>query len=577
MSVASKEPVKALSADPVFRIANSKTSALDRFTDYFSDQLSPILIKETRQSLKSRQFFWTFFVLLVAVVLWTMIGLSTYDASVEFGTTGASLLVGYWVILGIPLAIIIPSGAYRSLSREFEDGTIQLVSVTTMKAWQIIAGKLGSAMLQMLVYVSVFAPCIAFTYLLRGISIPQIFLGMLFCVVGCFGLTCVSLFFAGANRSRLLGVGISILLILFQIFVWIIWCSIASAIAFGQIVMLSRDDGVFLSFGIVSFFFSLGMLMFAGAASTISFEADNRSTLVRIMMLVQQFLFIAFATCSIINFRDIDGIFMLSMFTAHYWLLMGLVLIGEPEQLSARVKRSIPKSYLGRAITAFFLPGSGRGLLFAICNTWLCVAIFTIISLIAPWFPEITTVAGNWGRNGNFVNWGNGTRVVMASCLAVIYPTFYLSLLYLFCSWLRKHGFKITGRLSLLLGVLMVISISGVLLLFHYNILQDHRWQFYSVEQTLNWHWTASEFFNNGFANGNLSLITTVVVLMSAVSAIAILRASRELLQEQAATPERVHEENERMKKFDRPPPGETIDDIFAEQDDRDSPPNPEE
>jgi len=121
MSVASKEPVKALSADPVFRIANTKTSVLDRFTDYFSDQLSPILIKETRQSLKSRQFFWTFFVLLVAVVLWTMIGLSTYDASVEFGTTGASLLVGYWVILGIPLAIIIPSGAYRSLSRAFEE------------------------------------------------------------------------------------------------------------------------------------------------------------------------------------------------------------------------------------------------------------------------------------------------------------------------------------------------------------------------------------------------------------------------------------------------------------------------
>ena len=571
MSTTIKDSAKASTSESVFRIANTKTSALDRFTDFFSDQLSPILIKETRQSLKSRQFFWTFFVLLLSVVLWTTIGLSNHDASIEFGTTGASLLVGYWVILGIPLAIIIPSGAYRSLSREFEDGTIQLVSVTTMNAWQIIAGKLGSAMLQMLVYVSVFAPCIAFTYLLRGLSIPQIFLGMLFIVVGCFGLTCVSLFFAGANRSRLFGVGTSILLILFQILVWITWCSVAGAIAYGEFAVIVREEGAFISFSAIAFMLSTGMLMFAGASSLISFEADNRSTLVRVMMLLQQFLIIAFCACSILSLGDFEGVFIMSMFTAHYWFLMGLVLVGEPEQLSARVKRSIPKSYLGRAVTAFFLPGSGRGLLFAVCNMWLCIAIFTIIHLVAPWIPESTGSIVNWGRTNNLTDWSSGTRIVIASCLAAIYPTFYLSLIYLFFSRLRKHGYKVTGRLGLLIGLLLVASISGSLLLFHYNILQDDRWQFYSIEQTLNWHWTATEFANNGFASGNLLMITTVVALMSAVCAIAILRASKELFQEQVATPERVHEENKRMQKFDRPPPGETIDDIFAEQDDRDS------
>jgi len=38
------------------------------------------------------------------------------------------------------------------------------------RARQIISGKLGSAALQVLVYLSALAPCLAFTYLLRGLA-----------------------------------------------------------------------------------------------------------------------------------------------------------------------------------------------------------------------------------------------------------------------------------------------------------------------------------------------------------------------------------------------------------------------
>ena len=115
-------------------IANEKTTAWGRLNDRLSEWCSSILVKETRQALKSRQFIWTYFVLLVCVGVWTVLGLAVaYDQY----RAGRQLLFGFMVILGFPLGLIIPFGAYRSLAREFEDGTINLISITTMRPYQI--------------------------------------------------------------------------------------------------------------------------------------------------------------------------------------------------------------------------------------------------------------------------------------------------------------------------------------------------------------------------------------------------------------------------------------------------------
>jgi ABC-type Na+ efflux pump permease subunit len=68
----------------------------------------------------------------------------------------------------------VPYGAYRSLATEREDRTYELLSVTTLRPRQIIGGKLAGAVLQMLVYLSAISPCLAFTYLLRGLDILTI-------------------------------------------------------------------------------------------------------------------------------------------------------------------------------------------------------------------------------------------------------------------------------------------------------------------------------------------------------------------------------------------------------------------
>ena len=101
---------------------------------------------------------------------------NTTDPQISFTLClRCSHTLGYLFILGFPLAVVIPMAAFRSLAREYEDETIQLVSITSMSARRIILGKLGSAFLQIIMYLAAVTPCIVFSYILRGISFSMIF------------------------------------------------------------------------------------------------------------------------------------------------------------------------------------------------------------------------------------------------------------------------------------------------------------------------------------------------------------------------------------------------------------------
>ena len=166
------------------------------------DRLNPILVKEARQAMKSRQFVVTFSLLLIFGWLWTVLFIAFGVPAIFYAPVGPGVLTGYYVVLSIPLLIVVPYAAFRSLAAEREDGTYELLSITTLSARQIVLGKLGSAMLQMMVYYSALAPCIAFTYLLRGIDVITIalFLGYTFLRRSC--LSIFGLMMATVTRSR---------------------------------------------------------------------------------------------------------------------------------------------------------------------------------------------------------------------------------------------------------------------------------------------------------------------------------------------------------------------------------------
>src|SRR5436853_1378026 len=162
------EPAKAASgAAPLA----TRWATIEALLDRIGDRLNPILVKEARQAMKSRQFVVTFTLLLIGGWAWTVLFIAAGIPAIYYSPVGPALLRGYFLVLSVPLLIVVPYAAFRSLAGEWEDGTFELLSITALSARQIVTGKLASAVLQMMVYYSALAPCIAFTYLLRGIDI----------------------------------------------------------------------------------------------------------------------------------------------------------------------------------------------------------------------------------------------------------------------------------------------------------------------------------------------------------------------------------------------------------------------
>ena len=175
---------------------------VDRWAARWGDRLNPILIKETRQALKSRQFVVTFSVLLVAALAWTVVGSLSMMPHIYVTPSAPRMLIGYYVVLAVPMLLVVPLAAYRSLENEIDDGTLELLSITTLSPWQIVLGKLASAMLQMLLYFVVIFPCVAYAYNLRGVDLPSIAVVVASLLMLAILLTIVALFLAPLARTR---------------------------------------------------------------------------------------------------------------------------------------------------------------------------------------------------------------------------------------------------------------------------------------------------------------------------------------------------------------------------------------
>ncbi|MEX0727248.1 MAG: hypothetical protein WD065_13325, partial [Planctomycetaceae bacterium] len=87
----------------------------------YSDWLNPILVKENRQSLKSRQFVITFMLLLLVSWVITVWVTALYYGQMEYGRIAPIFVTAYYWVLGVAVFIVVPYGAYRSLMSERDE------------------------------------------------------------------------------------------------------------------------------------------------------------------------------------------------------------------------------------------------------------------------------------------------------------------------------------------------------------------------------------------------------------------------------------------------------------------------
>ena len=509
--------------------------ALEELVARGSERLNPILVKEARQALKSKQFVITFTLLLLAGWVWSMLGVALLSPGVYYAPGGRFMLIGYFIILSIPVLVNVPFSAFRSLASEREDGTFELLSITALSARQIVTGKLGSAILQMLVYFSALAPCIAFTYLLRGIDIITIAFLLFYTFVASVMLAAFGLVVATVTRARHWQVLLSVLLLIGLLLVTFIWTLTFSQLIAGQPTGFDEFNFWLVQAAIVTFCVSNAALFIMIAAAQISFASDNRSTRLRIMLLIQHVMWIAWQVFFWIHWESFDVLYSLVTVAGIYWYIVGAFSIGETASLSPRVKRSLPQSFAGRMCLTWFNPGSGTGYVFCVTN----LAALLAVTGCAGTYAEINGYAG---AKGNF-DW------LLFALLLGAYVTIYLGVARLLVLLLKQ-----VGHVTMLLTVLIVVflAIFGCALpTFFQAWLEGYARMTYSALQITNWWWTLYEA-----SRGNLSFSDFVPIATFVTAGIVffnnLLFAIVEVEQVRQTAPDRVLQD-ERERRPPRP------------------------
>ena len=337
-----------------------------RLTDLLTDRLNPILVKETRQALKSRQFIITFMLLLTVAWLISVFLIVLYGPAVEYGSAARGFFAWYAGVIGF--------------------ATYELLSISTLTPRQIVNGKLLSSVVQVFIYYSAIAPFIAFTSLLQGFDFPMVVLILSVGLLWSIFVSMIAIMLSTLSNSRqwqaMNTIGMIALLL------WQMSMAFAlGAAAFAESVAFDSEEfwwAMICSLTAAGSYFLLARQI---TVSRLTFESDNRSSGIRVITTVQFWLVWAGVLAygywyGVINIEG-EAVFALAMMSSLHWMIAGLVFSTESEHVSRRVRRSIPQSGILRLLIAPWMPGGRRGLLLLTIHLVAMVSIGGI-----PYWPD---------------------------------------------------------------------------------------------------------------------------------------------------------------------------------------------
>ncbi len=178
----------------------------------FPDGMSAVMIKEMRQSLRSRSFTLTFacyHILLIAILL------------ISFSTEAMSQAIIFTAAL--PMLIIPALHAGDAINSEIRQNTLPMLFLTRLTSWRIVTGKWLSASLVGVLFLTSSLPyAVARYFIAKGNFLEDVLILILFCLLGavmaatnlCLGSAHPN-FASGSMLKRPRGGGILILILMF--------------------------------------------------------------------------------------------------------------------------------------------------------------------------------------------------------------------------------------------------------------------------------------------------------------------------------------------------------------------------
>ncbi len=360
-------------------------SALARLTAAgarVGDMVNPIVVKEARQAVRSRALLGGVFLLIAVLVLisaaMTIFGNVRNDALAEQGAQLFGAINGVLLFFGV---LITPVYIGVRFAGERTGPSADLMHTTTLRPSSIVLGKLTVAGMLAVLLVSVAAPFLALTYLLRGIDLPTIGFYVAFDLFAIFLASMVGVFVAALPVSTVFKALIGLAALPFML--WFGTMSMALFMGFGgfSVTTFGMQEWTAMGVGGTLILSTAGALVCIAIAMSAP-RSSNRARLPRV------YLTLLWAASFALVYW-VGTLTWVSTRTApltiwfHAWVIAGsfaLVLAtAERRTVNPRLRRDAPKSVLLRVPKYLFTTGAAPGVLWAACLVALTFAVFSFM------------------------------------------------------------------------------------------------------------------------------------------------------------------------------------------------------
>lgn len=166
-----------------------------------SDWLSPLVVKEVRQAVRSREFSLSFGACLVAGLVVAFVGATDALAG---GTAGRWTFVSLMACLAFLGLAVVPLGAFNALRRERVEQTFDLITLTALSSRRVVIGKLMTQAVRLTTLFAAMAPFVTMSFLLGGIDFVTIAVSLVLLFMASLWVCALCVFLSALARSRAL-------------------------------------------------------------------------------------------------------------------------------------------------------------------------------------------------------------------------------------------------------------------------------------------------------------------------------------------------------------------------------------
>lgn len=343
-------------------------SPLDKIND-FSDRLSPMLVKELRQGMRTNTFV-ILFLLLQAFLMLILLATSAVDNS-NSGEFISGIIFSFF---SLAVLVVQPLRGITAISGEIKGDTIDLMSLTGLSAWRIAYGKWTSIMGQSALFLLAIIPYLILRYFFGGMQLfAELFL--LFSIFVASGV--LTAFTIGLSTFSLALIRVLPLiggcLLFFLIF----------GIAFSELdevlALFSPSSGEHWLGLLAGYFIAIyvGYFFLDLAATAIAPASENRATRKRLIGWG-----VILASFAILHPIDSDTAWILASFLM---ILISFDLYSENQEYPSIVLRPFLRfGFFGKILSRFLAPGWATG-------TLAFLAIICSLALV------------HWLKEGSFI------------------------------------------------------------------------------------------------------------------------------------------------------------------------------